>query len=124
MLAFGSGIKILASRFSKHLSSNSNPRSLVLRALRPRKLMTSSVGGPVQIDIVNRLSVALEPLHLAIENESYKHSVPKGSETHFKVQKLTCKNFIVIFLPFLQFLFLILTQPTICYTLKGHCSIG
>jgi BolA protein len=25
------------------------------------------------------------PLHLAIENESYKHSVPRGSESHFKL---------------------------------------
>ncbi len=31
------------------------------------------------------LEEALEPSHLQIENESGNHSVPKGSETHFKV---------------------------------------
>lgn len=31
------------------------------------------------------LSRALSPLHLEIENESFMHSVPPGSETHFKV---------------------------------------
>lgn len=28
---------------------------------------------------------ALVPLHMEIENESHMHSVPPGSETHFKV---------------------------------------
>ena len=43
-------------------------------------------GGPVQQRIVSNLHKALSPLlHLEIENESYKHSVPKGSESHFKV---------------------------------------
>lgn len=41
----------------------------------------------VQSDITNRLTEVFNPLHLTIENESYKHSVPKGSETHFKVRK-------------------------------------
>ena len=27
----------------------------------------------------------LNPLHLALENESSQHSVPLGSETHFKI---------------------------------------
>jgi BolA protein len=47
--------------------------------------MTSSLNNPVQNSINTRLTEALSPIHLAIENESYKHSVPKGSETHFKV---------------------------------------
>lgn len=31
------------------------------------------------------LEKALVPLHMEIENESHMHSVPPGSETHFKV---------------------------------------
>lgn len=29
---------------------------------------------------------ALAPQHLKVENESHKHSVPKNSETHFRVE--------------------------------------
>jgi BolA protein len=32
-----------------------------------------------------KLTDALAPVHIEVENESYKHNVPKGSETHFKV---------------------------------------
>jgi hypothetical protein len=32
-----------------------------------------------------KLTESLGPSHLEILNESYMHSVPKGSETHFKV---------------------------------------
>lgn len=32
-----------------------------------------------------RLRSALDPIHLEVINESHQHSVPKGSETHFKV---------------------------------------
>jgi len=35
--------------------------------------------------IETKLRGALAPLHLDVENESSKHNVPKGSETHFKV---------------------------------------
>jgi BolA protein len=28
---------------------------------------------------------ALEPTHVAVENESHRHAVPANSETHFKV---------------------------------------
>ncbi|HSN98093.1 MAG TPA: BolA family protein [Candidatus Nanopelagicales bacterium] len=38
-----------------------------------------------QESIRSRLSSALEPAHLDVENESRMHSVPPGSETHFKV---------------------------------------
>lgn len=38
-----------------------------------------------QESIRTRLVSALEPLHLDVENESRMHSVPPGSETHFKV---------------------------------------
>lgn len=35
--------------------------------------------------IHNQLNKALRPEFLALENESYMHNVPSGSETHFKV---------------------------------------
>jgi len=41
--------------------------------------------GPVQKLMQEQLTEAFSPSALEIENESYKHSVPKGSESHFKV---------------------------------------
>jgi BolA protein len=38
-----------------------------------------------QQTIQEKLSLALHPVHLDVENESRMHSVPAGSETHFKV---------------------------------------
>lgn len=35
--------------------------------------------------IESKLRAGLAPLHLEVINESGKHSVPKGSESHFKV---------------------------------------
>lgn len=35
--------------------------------------------------IQSRVTEALTPLHLEIENESSQHSVPANSETHFKI---------------------------------------
>jgi BolA protein len=35
--------------------------------------------------ITLRLTRALSPEHLVVENESHAHAVPKGSETHFRV---------------------------------------
>src|SRR4051812_43665805 len=35
--------------------------------------------------IEGKLKDALAPSHLEVINESHMHSVPKGSETHFKV---------------------------------------
>lgn len=40
---------------------------------------------PVESRIVAKLSEAFKPAHLEVHNESYMHSVPAGSETHFKV---------------------------------------
>jgi BolA protein len=38
-----------------------------------------------QETIHEKLTLALHPVHLDVENESRMHSVPAGSETHFKV---------------------------------------
>ncbi|ESO89079.1 hypothetical protein LOTGIDRAFT_154157 [Lottia gigantea] len=40
---------------------------------------------PVETSIRNKLSEIFKPSYLEVNNESYMHSVPKGSETHFKV---------------------------------------
>jgi len=45
----------------------------------------ASCKGPIQSIIENKLSKFFSPSYLAVVNESYKHSVPKGSESHFKV---------------------------------------
>ena len=39
----------------------------------------------VQTAITDKLRESLSPLHLEVDNESSKHSVPPGSETHFRV---------------------------------------
>jgi stress-induced morphogen len=40
---------------------------------------------PVESRIVSKLSETFNPAHLQVINESHMHSVPPGSETHFKV---------------------------------------
>lgn len=47
--------------------------------------MASSTSGIVQTQIESKLAQTFSPSHLEVINESYKHNVPKGSETHFKV---------------------------------------
>ena len=39
----------------------------------------------VQAGIEQKIQTALAPVHLEVLNESHMHSVPKNSETHFKV---------------------------------------
>lgn len=39
----------------------------------------------VQRSIETKLQDALQPAHLEVMNESHMHSVPPGSESHFKV---------------------------------------
>ena len=43
----------------------------------------------VQQTIENKIREALEVTHLEVINESYMHSVPPGSETHFKLVVVT-----------------------------------
>lgn len=45
----------------------------------------STSGGVIEGSIRSKLQTSLDATHLDIINESYMHSVPKGSETHFKV---------------------------------------
>lgn len=43
----------------------------------------------IQNQIIGKLQSQFELTHLAVENESYKHNVPEGSESHFKVVVVT-----------------------------------
>ena len=38
----------------------------------------------VQSEITAALEAAFQPRELSVENESFRHSVPPDSETHFK----------------------------------------
>ncbi|KAL4455430.1 hypothetical protein ABPG74_012582 [Tetrahymena malaccensis] len=40
---------------------------------------------PMKDAITSKIQQAFKPQYFQIENESHKHSVPKGSETHFKL---------------------------------------
>jgi BolA family transcriptional regulator, general stress-responsive regulator len=40
---------------------------------------------PMQDNITRKLTEAFSPDHLEVINESHMHSVPEGSESHFKV---------------------------------------
>jgi len=44
-----------------------------------------ATGGPVQQRLAAKLQAAFSPSELQVINESYMHSVPPGSESHFKV---------------------------------------
>ncbi len=35
--------------------------------------------------ITIKLKAALQPIHLNVINESYRHNIPAGSESHFKI---------------------------------------
>lgn len=39
--------------------------------------------------IRNKIDSQLNPIYFECVNESYKHNVPKGSESHFKVSILS-----------------------------------
>ena len=44
---------------------------------------------PVETAIKTKLRQALKPEHMEVVNESGKHNVPPGSESHFKVTLVT-----------------------------------
>lgn len=53
---------------------------------------TGSKAGPVEVAIQDKLLEGLmgeKSVHLEIVNESYKHNVPKDSESHFNVLVVT-----------------------------------
>lgn len=63
-------------------------RGFLLRNTSLLKMSTSGSSAfpkPIEGSIREKLTKDFTPYHLEIINESYMHSVPKGSETHFKV---------------------------------------
>ncbi len=46
----------------------------------------------IQDNIAKKLNDAFSPEHLEVINESYMHSVPEGSESHFKIT-IVCDEF-------------------------------
>ncbi|XP_061175323.1 DNA-binding transcriptional regulator BolA-like [Saccostrea echinata] len=50
-----------------------------------RRIMSTLSQKPVEESISKKLASKFQPQHLEVINESSKHNVPKGSETHFKV---------------------------------------
>lgn len=40
----------------------------------------------IKSSIESKLTDKLNPIFLKVENESHKHSVPKGSESHFRIE--------------------------------------
>jgi stress-induced morphogen len=44
-----------------------------------------STQAPVEAAIRTKLAAAFDPVHFDVVNESYKHNVPKGAESHFVV---------------------------------------
>jgi len=53
----------------------------------------SNMAGPIAGMIERKLTELFKPSYLEIINESYMHSVPKNSETHFKVVVVS-ENFV------------------------------
>ncbi|XP_048761938.1 DNA-binding transcriptional regulator BolA-like [Ostrea edulis] len=53
--------------------------------LLTRRIMSTFAQNPVEESISKKLASKFQPQHLEVINESSKHNVPKGSETHFKV---------------------------------------
>jgi len=43
------------------------------------------MAGALETRIREKLEAEFQPVHLEIENESHRHNVPPGSETHFKL---------------------------------------
>jgi stress-induced morphogen len=47
-----------------------------------KKIMTD---GPIRRCILEKVTLSFAPSHVEVINESYMHSVPESSETHFKL---------------------------------------
>ena len=45
----------------------------------------AATDGPVAAIVRARITAALAPLHLELENESHRHAGPPNAESHFKV---------------------------------------
>ena len=52
---------------------------------QPAQPAQKTVQKTVQSQILSRLEDAFAPHYLMVENESHKHNVPPGAESHFKL---------------------------------------
>ena len=50
-----------------------------------KRMASNITKGLVELSIESKILAAFSPMHFEIHNESYKHNVPAGSESHFKV---------------------------------------
>merc|ERR1719277_266948 len=66
---------------------------MIQRRLFHQLRMMSEFTNPVYNSILQKLTATFEPIHLEVINESHMHSVPKNSETHFKVVVVS-ENFV------------------------------
>lgn len=81
-------LSLLVLQYSKlnNLSCNSTRGRLFKHFYYMRHFsLMEKHSGPVQLRIQQKLGVEFCPTYLQVVNESYKHSVPPGSESHFKV---------------------------------------
>lgn len=57
--------------------------------IRSLSRMSGLRTGPIELSIISKLTEQLTPIHLEVVNESFKHNVPEGAETHFKGETTT-----------------------------------
>ena len=62
-----------------------NIRHLIRPNLPSISRTMSTTVAPIEASIISKLTNTFTPSHLEVVNESFKHNVPKDSETHFKV---------------------------------------
>eukprot|EP01041_Mallomonas_annulata_P006270 gene6270-12700_t len=61
---------------------------MIIRRESRRMLTATAFGqtrGPREIAIEAKIAAQFQPVHFEIQNESSKHNVPPGSESHFKI---------------------------------------
>lgn len=49
------------------------------------------MSGPMESKIRTKLEAEFQPVYLELENESHRHSVPQGSESHFRLFLVSAK---------------------------------
>lgn len=84
--AGGAPDPIAAALWARGAHSAGRPVSDVPALSRRTYAAMAAEAAPIQASITAKLTEAFAPTVLEVENESYKHSVPKGSESHFKVR--------------------------------------
>lgn len=80
LLSIAQPVKVASARFFMSSASATSPAA----AAAPTASQPTD-GGPVQQRIYSKLTATFTPSFLQVQNESHMHSVPRGSETHFKV---------------------------------------